>query len=38
MSQQIKMSPQEMEEKRQKAMTMFAQGEHPGKMEEQIAT
>lgn len=34
LSMQIKMSPQEMETKRQAAMSMFAQGEHPGKAEQ----
>jgi len=31
LSMQIKMSPQEMEAKRKAAMSMFAQGEHPGR-------
>lgn len=31
LSMQIKMDPEEMEAKRQAAMSMFAQGEHPGK-------
>lgn len=33
LSMRIKMSPKEMEEKRQQAMTMLSQGEHPGKSE-----
>ena len=33
-SKRIKMSPQEMEAKRQAAMAMFAQGEHPGSLEQ----
>jgi PhnB protein len=33
LSMRIKMSPKEMEAKRQAAMAMFAQGEHPGKIE-----
>jgi len=31
LSMQVKMDPKEMEAKRQAAMSMFAQGEHPGK-------
>jgi PhnB protein len=31
LSMQIKMSPEEMEEKRRAAMSMFAEGEHPAK-------
>jgi PhnB protein len=34
LSMQIKMSPKEMETMRQEAMSMFAQGEHPGKAEQ----
>jgi PhnB protein len=31
LSMQVKMSQQEIEEKRRTAMRMFAEGEHPGK-------
>jgi len=34
LSQQIKMSPKEMEEKQKAAMAMFAQGEHPADLKE----
>ena len=34
LSQQIKMSPKEMEEKQKAAMAMFAQGEHPAELKE----
>ena len=34
LSMQVKMSPEEMESKHQAAMSMFAQGEHPGRTKE----
>ncbi len=37
-SMQIKMSPKEMEEKRNQAMAMFAQSQHPGQTEQATAS
>jgi PhnB protein len=37
-SKHVKMSPKEMETKRQAAMTMFEQGQHPGRPEQSNST